>query len=368
MTLKTILDVTITTLTPLHIGNGQELRRDFDYVTHQGQTWVLNADAFLAHLQRPDGSFDERILGRPAAELLESKDFRRDSGFFRYVLPGQPRSQGYGAVLRVQYKDAFDKPYIPGSSLKGALRTILAWHGFQARGMRLDVNDLRGSRSWAGQGLEREIFGKNPNYDLLRAMQVADSASQNADRLQIINAQVFTGSEKTGAPIELEAVRNDTVFKTTIILDDFLHGDMAERELRFGNRWQWLEELPAIAQHYGREIVAEEIAWYRARNYTNVATFYQRLLNVLEQGKLGKNSFLLQIGWGGGWPSKTIGKPLQADKRAWEELLGNKRLSPARFRRQRGDVFPKSRRAVAVKDQPAAPMGWCLVELKKREE
>ncbi len=365
MDLKTRFNVTISTLTPLHIGNGQELLRDYDYATHQGKTWVLNADAFLAHLQRPDGSFDDRILGRPGAELLDAKDFRLDSEFFRYILPGQPRSQSHGAALQAQYKDAFDKPYIPGSSLKGALRTVLAWYGFQQKGMRLNVQDLRGSRSWAGQGYERKIFGKDPNYDLLRALQVADSANVGADRLQIVNAQVFTGSEKTGAPIELEAVRSDTVFKTTITVDDYLHSDTAEKVLRFGKRWQWLEDLPEIARQYGRETIAAEIEWYRTRNYSHVATFYQRLLNVIERGGLGKNSFFAQIGWGGGWPSKTIGQPLQADKRAWEDLLGNKRLSPARFRRQRGDVFPKSRRAVAVQGQPAAPLGWCLIMIEK---
>lgn len=364
--MKTVFDVSISLLTPLHIGSGKELLRDYDYVTHGGRTWVVNADAFLEHLQRPDGSFDERIFGLPAAELLTPQDFREDAGFFRYVLPGQPRAQGHGAVLREQYKDAFDRPYIPGSSLKGALRTVLAWHGFQEQQLQLDVDAIRSGRSWAGQGTEHTLFGRNPNYDLLRGLQVADSQPQPVSTLRIVNAQVVTGSESLGSPIEIEAVWTDTVFQTTITLDEFLHGETAERELRFGERWGWLERLPELARAWATEHLRRERDWFRQRNYASVAGLYQQMLTLLERGRLGKQNFFVQIGWGGGWSSKTIGYPLQRDPKQWERLLSDKRLSPARFRRKPDDPFPKSRRAMILNRQVTAPLGWCLVEMKER--
>lgn len=367
MKLKHVYDLTISLLTPLHIGSGKELMRDFDYVTHNGRTWVMNTDAFLEYLQDPQGNFDARLIGRPASELLKPADFQPGSRIFRYVLPGQPRSQAYGAVVREQYKDAFDRPYLPGSSIKGALRTVLAWHGFQSKGMMLNVNDLRGSRSWAGQSYEHEIFGDNPNLDLLRALQVADSQSQSQDRLHLVNAQVFTGGEKPGSPIELEAVRSDTTFQTTVTVDEFLHSPDAERQLRFGKSWEWLQTLPQIAQRYALERTQAEMQWYQQRKYNAVAAFYGQMMGALRSGNLGPNRFLLQIGWGGGWASKTIGSPLQKDKSAWERLLGDKRLSPARMRSSSGGEFPKSRRSVSVKDTPAAPFGWCIVEMEERK-
>src|SRR5262249_19520957 len=153
------------------------LLRGYDYVTYGGKTWIIDPDAMLEFFQKPDGSFDERILGRPAAELLTAQDFDPSNSqkLFRYILPGQPRAQGEGAVLREQYKDAFDRPYIPGSSLKGALRTVLAWHGFQQRKLIFDVDNLGGNPNWAAQSIERKLFGADPNHDLLRALQVADS-------------------------------------------------------------------------------------------------------------------------------------------------------------------------------------------------
>lgn len=362
--MKTVFDVSISLLTPLHIGSGKELLRDYDYVTYGGRTWVIQPDTMLEFFQKPDGSFDERLLGRPAAELLMAKDFDLENKqkLFRYILPGQPRAQGHGAVLREQYKDAFDRPYIPGSSLKGALRTLLAWHGFQERKLRLNVDNIRAGRSWAGQALEREIFGADPNRDLLRGLQVADSEPVAAERLQIINAQVVTGSEQMGAPIEVEAVRGDTVFTTTVMLDEFLHSPAAEQQLHFGERWNWLEQIPEIARAWGIEHLRRERDWFRQRKYEVVSRLYHQMVNAL--GKLPSSQFFLQIGWGGGWNNKTIGYLLQTDDKAWERLLGDKRLSPARFRRRPGDPFPKSRRVVTANRQVAAPLGWCLVEMK----
>lgn len=366
MSLKRVYEVSLSLLTPLHIGSGKELLKDYDYVTRGGRTWVMNADAFLEHLQNADGSFDDRLIGRPASELLGSSDYQTDKEFFRYTLEGEPRSQSYGAVVREQYKDAFDRPYVPGSSLKGALRTVLAWHGFQERKLKLDVQELRGSRSWAGQGLERQIFGRDPNHDLLRALQVADSQPLGVERLQLVNAQVITGSEKYGSPIELEAVRSDSAFHTTITVDEALHSEAAERQLGFQERWQWLADLPTIARRWGLEQTEQQRNWHRERKYDGVGRFYHTLFNALRRDQLPANQFFLQIGWGGGWMSKTIGRPLQADERAWERLLNDKRLSPSRFRRHSGDPFPKSRRAVMANNQPAAPLGWCLVEMKER--
>lgn len=364
--IKTVYDVTISLLTPLHIGSGQTLLNEYDYVIHGGRTWMMNAEAFLDAIYWRDGQFDERIIGRPASELLQAGDYREDSPYFRYVIAGRPRSGQHGAEIQAQIKNVFDQPYLPGSSVKGALRTVLAWHGFQEGRMALETGKLRNSRSWAAQDYERNIFGRNPNYDLLRGLHVADSEPQAKDRLHLVNAQVFTGGDRPGAPIELEAVRSDTVFHTTITRDDSLHSTAAERELRYGERWAWLQNLPAIAQRHALARAQQERQWYQQRNYAQVAGFYGQLVEILQRNALGPNRLLLQIGWGGGWESKTIGAPLKRDENAWERLLGDGRLSPARLRRRRGDAFPKSRRAVNLNDKPAAPLGWCLVEMEER--
>ena len=134
MTAYTIYDVTASVFTPLHIGSGRELLNEYDYAIRSGRTWRLN-EGTLLDAQDVEDAETAALLGRtPPAQLLQEREFRADSPFFRYVVAGAPRSQAAGAQLREQIKDAFDRPYLPGSSLKGALRTALAWNVWRQRG------------------------------------------------------------------------------------------------------------------------------------------------------------------------------------------------------------------------------------------
>jgi CRISPR-associated protein Csm5 len=129
----------VTTLTPLHIGTGNTLLRDFDYVTHDGKTWVISEDALAELLGDDEDNLAKMAAGRPASELLRPEEFHADSPLFRYVLPGEPRTQKSGSVLQEQIKDSWDRPYIPGSSLKGALRTALFYAGYGGRNLQFRV-------------------------------------------------------------------------------------------------------------------------------------------------------------------------------------------------------------------------------------
>lgn len=122
--------LTLRTLSPVHIGTGEEWRLGFDFVLANGQTWIFNEDAVLQAKEsqlKPDGRGHYPLPG----SLLTEKDFD-NPGLFRYVLRGQPPSEKADARMKPFIKDPYDRPYIPGSSLKGAFRTALAWTGWQS--------------------------------------------------------------------------------------------------------------------------------------------------------------------------------------------------------------------------------------------
>lgn len=360
--MKTIYDLTLSALTPLHIGSGQTLERDFDYAVSDGRTWVIDQDAFGEQLLSEGGSrFDRMLQAVPPGQLLQKADFQPDSPLFRYVLRGVPRSAATGAAIQAHIKDVFDRPYLPGSSVKGALRTLLLRHAYAERGEPLNMADLNHSRSWAAQGVERELLGRDPNHDLLRGLHVSDSAAVPAERLLLLHAQVF-GRRAAGAPIDLECVRGDTVFTATLTIDDYLFDDpQAQRELRFGSRREWLAALPALAQVQTEARLKQEAAFYQARARSKAAGFYRQLTALTRQMPAG--AFLLQVGWGGGWDSKTLGYLVTDGER--DSLAGRYRL-----RRGGSGPFPGSRRAIArgsgEQAEPQAPLGWLLVEMKQR--
>lgn len=368
-----LYNVQVTTLTPLHIGSGRELLHEYDYAIQNKSTWRFNEDAILEAQDVSDPRLAAHLATTPPARLLQPQDYQIGSPYFRYVIRGTPRSTAEGAQLREQLKNAQDQPYLPGSSLKGALRTILAWHAWKARQMQPDRRLLDEKRpKFAAQKIERTLFGSDPNHDLLRALQVSDSQPVDPDRLMLINAKVLTARGE-GSPIEVEALRPETVFNLTLKLDLVLFSQWAARaedgRFRLGGARQWLESLPELARAHALDRIQTQLQWYRARPGSNtIANFYADLQKL----DLQPNQFILQLGWGGGWDSKTLGSRLSADPVFFDWIVENYRLS--RGRRQRGDPFPKSRRAVMRVAQdaqgrrfesPAAPLGWVLVEMKQ---
>ena len=352
----------LMTLSPLHIGSGRELLRDYDFAVRGGRTWRIDEDALL-DAALGEGEFDETLLRRPAAELLQASDFQPGSTLFRYIVQGAPRSTEMGARVREQIKDAFDRPYLPGSSLKGAFRTALFDWALAQNPQALDTGRLRDNRKWAAQPIERALLGRDPNHDLLRALHVADSIPLDAGKsLSIENAQVLTGGG-TGSPIEIEALLPNLRLRSGVKIDLSLFTNQAEHQLHLRDQLQWLKGLMAVCRARVKPVLAAERDWFaRLDPRSQIAQFYAQLEGLL--AGMRDERCLLQVGWGGGWLNKTAG--LRLTDRQREDVISRYRL--ARGRRQHGDPFPKSRRVVlGTQGQPVAPLGWVLIEMKPLE-
>jgi CRISPR-associated protein Csm5 len=361
----------VSTLTPLHIGSGQTLLYEYDYAVYRNRTWRIN-DAALLEAQDVDDLKATEVLARtPPAQLLQDADYTEDSPFFRYVIRGTPRSEKTGAQLQEQLKDVFDRPYLPGSSLKGALRTTLAWYGWKDLHLKPSAGRLGQRSEWAAQSYEHEIFGGDPNHDFLRALQVEDSRPVDTSRLILINVDILNmegGMGHNSIPVELEAVRGDTIFESTIKLDWALYSDWAKQNGLHLSGESWLRSLAKVVNEHARKQVERQLQWLKKANVPHLQSFYEQLYNA----RLSPHQFLLQLGWGTGWEDKTFGSHLQQDPAFMERILHDYRLSRARGRRV-GDLFPLSRRIVVqatrapdgrLMKEPRSPLGWVLVEMQ----
>ena len=355
-------------LTPIHIGDGGELRHGFDFVIKDGYTWRLDEDAILEAKWDAMGLNRKRRTHYPLpGEVLTENDFKNPA-LFRYVLRGAPRSHKADARLKTFIKDHEDRPYIPGSSLKGALRTALAWKGWdEVIRHPIDRRDIGNRRSWAGQRLERKLFGKDPNHDLLRALQVSDlhgDLNPN-EALAVVNAQVLTRGSLQSS-IELEALLPNRTLTGTITIDEYLFSPQAERELHFGRRKRWLDELMARVQAYSKARLEKRLLpWFESiSGAEKIANFYRQIYSL----KLAPDQALVQIGWGTGWDGKTFWTHLQTDEYLFEKLMRDFRLQHRRGRnapRTRAKDFPLSRRVVVSKGAIAAPFGWVVITLEE---
>lgn len=361
--------VTVTTLTPLHIGTGTELLRGFDFDTAGNTTFVLDQDAIYARELERNGP--RARLDKPARELIISDELRPGSPFVRYTLQGSTTV----AQLREQIKDVHGRPYLPGSSLKGALRTALLRYaldtGLVATRLGPGNEAKKADDHWEG-----EVFGDNPNRDILRALYVADSAPLPTEPspLMLGNVRVFVNArdaDKTESeiPLAVEAVRAGVRFETTLTLDEltlkYTEDAQQNDRLDWEKRRQWLAHLPEIARQAGRRHLNEELLIAQSKGFAAAEAFYKAQLAA--QG----NDIVLQMSWGTGWNGMTVGEHLpQAphDEVRKRYQLGKPPQHKGPWQPDLSKPFPKTRRLVNGNAALGLPFGWVRLTLTPLDE
>lgn len=344
---------TLQTLTPLHIGNGEELRKDFDYAVFGEGTWRLNTDLIWDKKYKEGGS---SIPGK----LLTEKDFR-ESRWFRYVVKGEPRSGKTDARLKACIKDVYDCPYVPGSSIKGAIRTALGKKEIAAQ----DPLFAKLSGSFNPRSLKSNnkvngmIFGKDPYTDILRVFRISDLHFQKNDRqagygLKIINTTAISRKKvnSRSVPIELEAIDSELKFEGTITIDDYLL--MSEFRTRKDFFDDWIEKIKNIGFYrllFLKKWFCTE-SGYPVSKCQNIILQIKDLIEYKNRYDLKNQLYtLIQIGGGTGWDGITYG-----------DLMQNKKDSKL--------LFPSSKKVVqdpAAGWKPTSLLGWCLLLFEKTE-
>lgn len=366
----TKIDIGLKVLTPLHIGNGQKLTQGFDYVCRNGRTYRLDLDALAEELYARDPKLTEQLLRTPPGQLLKPEDLCPDAPYIRYVLSGTPSGQEFREAI----KDPHDRPYIPGSSLKGALRTVLAWHAWRELKLSFSSVHLPKDKKRAAQDVEAGIFGrdpekgrKSPHHDLLRALWVSDSAPAGTGALGIYQVKVWT-KRGGAAPISVEAIKPDTEFSLEITVDEALFSEWSKKEKGFPFRHrEWFEELPRLARERTKERLECELAFWEGAGFKKTLSPITSLIVNIDTLRREGNGFPLQLGFGTGWEGTTIGAPLKADP-LWPEVHRRYELgkAPRANRQTPPDEYPRSRRVVVGPDErPLQPLGWVWVSWKE---
>ena len=355
-----IRDITLTvrTITPLHIGTGRKLVKDFDFLTKNGRTYRIREEGLIDELYARDPKLTEQLMRTPPGRLLKPEDLTSGSPFIRYVLPGVPGSNEF----REQLKDAHDCPYLPGSSLKGALRTVLAWHGWKEKGLTLSSVRLDRRPKYAAREAEKKLFGKDPHHDLLRTVRIFDSRPVPTDTLIIENVNVWT-KRGAAAPISIEAIREGTEFTVPASIDESLFSDWASKAPGFPlSHHDWIADIPKIARARAAERMQREIDWWKGRVLPSKLHELQSALRNAPD-----NAFPLQLGFGTGWEGMTIGAPIKKDA-DWPNTYRYLRLG--QIPRRRGATvhyadFPSSRRVVVRNRTQILPLGWVWITWKE---
>lgn len=339
--------------TALHIGDGTRLRQGADFVLEPSgnptRARVIDTDRALELMtEREIAAARDGMIARALGENRRAQATRAVLELHRLGRATQP-----GEVLAL-IRDADGNPYIPGSSLKGAIRTALLRQlvgrerarefarsaGPGARGGDLEKEVLRGTAP-----ADREATGAN--LDLLRALRVSDlhPPSRRPANVGFVETQVQRVDRRgeTVLSVWVEAILRGSGFQGRIWLDlDVLRHLAAPERAR-----ELFQRLPEVLREDGLETLSEERAWAGG---PFAATANLRPKNAI-----------IPLGWGTGWLAHTIGPLLPPELRrqvANQLRLGRGRAAP--------DVpFPRSYKVAYVRiDGRTAPVPLGMVALQ----
>ena len=351
--------IEMETLTPVHIGSGEKAIFGLDYYLEGTKVIFIDSPKLI-----------DKITEKERQELfraLRSKDIRNIKSLAKkyrkeiYAIENKAdrddlKRKGVDTILKTRG----DRVYIPGSSIKGAIRTALIYNRMREKEKEeiREIANLQSIENKLEGVLKRKIiFDGDTDVDVLNSLIIRDSEEKRANTCTstyTLNISIADGAYAHKQPIE--AINSDEKFESEISI----RRDMIS-----------IEEIKNASRKFSSEIIEHEKKFYERRLWwsgrgkrrgiktESLLNFYKKLERELNN--LGENDFLLNLGRHSGHHIKT----------GWStfdyELLFDKGTSEsiADLLSKQKDVrkpFPKTRRAV-IEEGSLKPLGWVKVRV-----
>ncbi len=373
----------LETLTPVHVGSGENLQH-IDGCYADKKWHRIDLDKVFAD---PDTNLNVLTLAMGKQGFRWTTHLQNPDAFATYSLPCSQSPEE--VEIREAIKQIDHRPFIPGSTLKGAIRTALLWDliNGSATHYKKTLSNLEKlvdpksdlSKERAARQIEQDVLGRDPNRDLLRALQISDTAPIELSALEIGTAWTVTlnSNDYLVQKVEgnreyktcVEQIQPKQVLTFSLKIDEWLLKEPVSSQLSFGDsQGDAIRNIAAVCHWVTGDLIRREQKFFNAYNFPQIANFYDKLLRLNE--RLTDGSFLLQIGWGTGYDSKTI-TPLfthdendpEAAKKLLMDLRKRFRLGQSRSGRETYDEreFPKTRRIFYSGQNPVSPFGWVKI-------
>lgn len=384
-------EITIKTVSPLHIGSQTHELTPLEVVVSAGTCYVINESKLGAELLANNHLDSLALEMQKQGNHFKLRDFLKDMGYLNQrFLEKIAAYQCKTAVniipnsLRPFVRDTYGRSFIPGSSLKGVFRTAVIYAhlkrlkqsdpaGFerlvinQVKRKLAEFNDTehwKRNKPWfknqfkskmAAQ-IETEVMQKfnlpmpastrnrrltNQHKDFMRVIKISDSAPLAKDSLQLEEVQVLSLTEKNEVyhktSIFVEVVPVGTELKFNVTLDNNLLSDFIgeNKNVLFKD----LDEVISMVEAFAHDLWAyEQRFWNNVSGASELKDFYSQ------------QSAACRVGWGSGLAGTGLLMLLPEDLR--------KEIRDDLYQPRGSFEFPKSRRVVIKNGIPKLPLGW----------
>ena len=185
-------NVQIETLTPVHIGSGVELQSNFEYLHFAEEQCVVLIDEKKVLDIIGEDNINQWVACVDKKESLlalirQRKPNVKAEDVARRVIPLSMKGILEQKTIREQLHISNGQALMPGSSIKGALRTAVWAHlirqnsDWVAKGdklgpKRFDNKTQKERIDYKDAFLMQDFMGRDPNQDIMRLLQVGDAA------------------------------------------------------------------------------------------------------------------------------------------------------------------------------------------------
>lgn len=366
------MKIKLETLSPIHIGSGIQYQGNAEYLYFDKEKAVVVADESkildiicTENIHIWVGYIEDRENKKNFLEYLRQRkpDIRPEDVARRIIPLKGSRVPYFTNTLREQIHGGMGQPYLPGSSIKGSVRTAIFSQtiipkykekglGDRALNFRMIRKGDKEVPDFNDKNLQQEVFGRDPNSDWLRMLQVGDCYFDTATQAAFAETLNEKGADQ----------RYEIKGEVRQLIEYIPAGKSAEFQINIPKQHRELilrkesQLFPATARQldeawlckllhaHALRLLQNEITFFEDADLPNGAEglpdFMQDLYNRAKA--FPENTCLIRLGFGTGYRNMTGDwvKDLVQDDNLYDDIA----TATRRTSRYNGLPLPKSRK------------------------
>lgn len=296
----------LETITPVHIGSGSTID-PYEYIITD-KLYKINIWKFISSLNEKE---KENFLKISSSDMIETRKFIKEKANLDDITE---YSMNVNHSIRNIYTDkiadennqlsiqtcikTLDRPFIPGSSTKGSIRTALLFSMADK-----PITDTR--------NIQQNAFKfKNIQDDPFRALSISDSTPIDLNNMLVCPVRTYAKNKKkndkfeeSGYIIIIEGTDSYYTGNSVKISHNIDIDYVLQKQKNFININP--EKIASSCNEFYESVIEEELNFYGNSDTSFAYDIYESLgkdLQSLEKEK----AFMLRLGWGSGYNSMTI--------------------------------------------------------------